>query len=216
MSAHAKSLCRRFTPGHLAAHEDARFSGHCGAGHGDCRGPHLPPRHHALVFASRLRLLGQHLRDRHRNRRAARPRYALSPQQRAHRRHPEIDLRGELSRHVRQQYRTHRLFAGGRHRHNRAPPLPCARALLDTPWRLLLCALLFPLVMFSAKLTHSYFLGMSGTHLADGRSLRHPERRGACPCRRRRKLDLAAPLASRRAYLACSPTAPPSTCSSCS
>ena len=30
------------------------------------------------------------------------------------------------------------------------------------PWRLLLCALLFPLVMFSAKLTHSYFLGMSG------------------------------------------------------
>jgi hypothetical protein len=28
---------------------------------------------------------------------------------------------------------------------------------------LLLCALLFPLVMFSAKLTHSYFLGMSGT-----------------------------------------------------
>ncbi|MGH6824534.1 hypothetical protein [Methyloceanibacter sp.] len=35
--------------------------------------------------------------------------------------------------------------------------------LLDTPWRLLLCALLFPLAMFSAKLTHSYFLGMSGT-----------------------------------------------------
>jgi hypothetical protein len=35
--------------------------------------------------------------------------------------------------------------------------------LLDTPWRLLVCALLFPLVMFSAKLTHSYFLGMSGT-----------------------------------------------------
>ena len=35
--------------------------------------------------------------------------------------------------------------------------------LLDTPWRLALCALLFPLVMFSAKLTHSYFLGMSGT-----------------------------------------------------
>ena len=35
--------------------------------------------------------------------------------------------------------------------------------LIDTPWRLLLCALLFPLVMFSAKLTHSYFLGMSGT-----------------------------------------------------
>ena len=35
--------------------------------------------------------------------------------------------------------------------------------LLDTPWRLVLCALLFPLVMFSAKLTHSYFLGMSGT-----------------------------------------------------
>jgi hypothetical protein len=34
--------------------------------------------------------------------------------------------------------------------------------LLDTPWRLMLCALLFPLVMFSAKLTHSYFLGMSG------------------------------------------------------
>jgi hypothetical protein len=33
----------------------------------------------------------------------------------------------------------------------------------DTPWRLLLCAVLFPLVMFSAKLTHSYFLGMSGT-----------------------------------------------------
>jgi hypothetical protein len=35
--------------------------------------------------------------------------------------------------------------------------------LLDTPWRLMLCALLFPLAMFSAKLTHSYFLGMSGT-----------------------------------------------------
>ena len=35
--------------------------------------------------------------------------------------------------------------------------------LVDTPWRLLLCALLFPLAMFSAKLTHSYFLGMSGT-----------------------------------------------------
>jgi len=35
--------------------------------------------------------------------------------------------------------------------------------LIDTPWRLLLCALLFPLVMFSAELTHSYFLGMSGT-----------------------------------------------------
>lgn len=35
--------------------------------------------------------------------------------------------------------------------------------LIDTPWRLLLCALLLPLVMFSAKLTHSYFLGMSGT-----------------------------------------------------
>lgn len=34
--------------------------------------------------------------------------------------------------------------------------------LIDSPWRLLLCALLFPLVMFSAKLTHSYFLGMSG------------------------------------------------------
>ena len=35
--------------------------------------------------------------------------------------------------------------------------------LIDTPWRFLLCAVLFPLVMFSAKLTHSYFLGMSGT-----------------------------------------------------
>jgi len=34
--------------------------------------------------------------------------------------------------------------------------------LRDTPWRLMLCPLLFPLVMFSAKLTHSYFLGMSG------------------------------------------------------
>jgi hypothetical protein len=34
--------------------------------------------------------------------------------------------------------------------------------LRDTPCRLMLCALLFPLVMFSAKLTHSYFLGMSG------------------------------------------------------
>jgi hypothetical protein len=42
--------------------------------------------------------------------------------------------------------------------------LVLARELvLDTPWRLMLCALLFPLVMFSAKLTHSYFLGMSGT-----------------------------------------------------
>ena len=35
--------------------------------------------------------------------------------------------------------------------------------LRDTPCRLMLCALLFPLVMFSAKLTHSYFLGMSVT-----------------------------------------------------
>ncbi len=34
--------------------------------------------------------------------------------------------------------------------------------LAGMPRRLLLCALLFPLVMFSAKLTHSYFLGMSG------------------------------------------------------
>ena len=33
----------------------------------------------------------------------------------------------------------------------------------DTPIRLLLCAVLFPLAMFSAKLSHSYFLGMSGT-----------------------------------------------------
>jgi hypothetical protein len=32
----------------------------------------------------------------------------------------------------------------------------------DTPLRFALCALLFPLAMFSAKLTHSYFLGMSG------------------------------------------------------
>lgn len=38
-----------------------------------------------------------------------------------------------------------------------------SETLIDTPWRLLLCAVLFPLVMFSAKLTHSYFLGMSGT-----------------------------------------------------
>ena len=37
------------------------------------------------------------------------------------------------------------------------------KLLIDMPWRLLLCALLFPLVMFSAKLTHSYFLGMSGS-----------------------------------------------------
>ena len=33
----------------------------------------------------------------------------------------------------------------------------------DTMIRLLLCAVLFPLAMFSAKLSHSYFLGMSGT-----------------------------------------------------
>jgi hypothetical protein len=33
----------------------------------------------------------------------------------------------------------------------------------DAPWRLVLCAVLFPIVMFSAKLTHSYFYGMSGT-----------------------------------------------------
>lgn len=39
-----------------------------------------------------------------------------------------------------------------------------ARDLLrDTPGRLALCAVLFPLAMFSAKLTHSYFRGMSGT-----------------------------------------------------
>ena len=60
-------------------------------------------------------------------RREARPRQSLSPQQRAHRRHPEIDLRGELSRHLGQQHRTHHLFAGGRHRLHRAPPRPRAR-----------------------------------------------------------------------------------------
>jgi hypothetical protein len=35
--------------------------------------------------------------------------------------------------------------------------------LIDTPLRFALCALLFPLVMFSSKLTHNYFMGMSGT-----------------------------------------------------
>ena len=53
------------------------------------------------------------------------------------------------------------IFAGGL----------CAALLLifahdlfrDAPWRLVLCAVLFPIVMFSAKLTHSYFYGMSGT-----------------------------------------------------
>src|SRR5581483_10834821 len=35
-------------------------------------------------------------------------------------------------------------------------------ALLDSPLRLAICALLFPLIMLSTKLTHSYFLGMSG------------------------------------------------------
>jgi hypothetical protein len=35
--------------------------------------------------------------------------------------------------------------------------------LIDTPLRFALCALLFPLLMFSTKLTHSYFMGMSGT-----------------------------------------------------
>ena len=35
--------------------------------------------------------------------------------------------------------------------------------LVERPWRFGLCALLFPLVMFSPKLAHSYFLGMSGT-----------------------------------------------------
>ena len=39
-----------------------------------------------------------------------------------------------------------------------------ARDLLqEMPWRLAACAVLFPLVMFSAKLTHSYFRGMSRT-----------------------------------------------------
>ena len=39
-----------------------------------------------------------------------------------------------------------------------------ARDLLrDQPWRLAACAVLVPLGMFSAKLTHSYFRGMSGT-----------------------------------------------------
>ena len=33
---------------------------------------------------------------------------------------------------------------------------------IETPLRFAFCALLFPLVMFSAKLTHNYFLGMSG------------------------------------------------------
>ena len=33
----------------------------------------------------------------------------------------------------------------------------------DAPIRMMLCAVLFPLAMFSAKLSHSYFLGMSGT-----------------------------------------------------
>lgn len=41
--------------------------------------------------------------------------------------------------------------------------LNLARPILaDTPWRYALCAILFPLAIFSAKLTHSYFLGMSG------------------------------------------------------
>lgn len=39
-----------------------------------------------------------------------------------------------------------------------------ARDLLrDTPARWILCALLFPLAIFSAKLSHSYYFGMSGT-----------------------------------------------------
>ena len=36
-------------------------------------------------------------------------------------------------------------------------------ALKQTPLRLAICAILFPLVMLSTKLTHCYFLGMSGT-----------------------------------------------------
>ena len=34
--------------------------------------------------------------------------------------------------------------------------------LVDAPLRFALCALLFPLVMLSSKLTHNYFMGMSG------------------------------------------------------
>ena len=35
--------------------------------------------------------------------------------------------------------------------------------LHDRPWRFAVCAILFPLVMFSPKLVHSYFRAMSGT-----------------------------------------------------
>ena len=186
--------------GHLAAHEDIGFSGGCRARHGDRGGADLPPRHHAVVVAPRLRLLGQHLRDRHRNRRAARPRYASSPQQRAHRRHPEVGLRGELSRHVREQYRPHRLFAGGRHRHNRAPPLPCPRA----PDRHAVAAsALRPAVPagdVQRQADAQLFPRHERNHLADGGSVRHPERCSACPRRRRRELELAAAVAARRAY----------------
>ena len=38
--------------------------------------------------------------------------------------------------------------------------------------------------MFSAKLTHSYFLGMSGTIWLTADLFVITERRGACPCRR--------------------------------
>ena len=203
-------------PGHLATHEDLGLSGGCGARHGDRCGPHLPPRHHAVVDAPELRLLGQHLRDRHRNRRAARPRYAPSPQQRAHRRHPEIGLRGELSRHVREQYRTHRLFAGGRHRHNRPPPLPCPRA----PDRHAVAAsALRPAVPpgdVQRQADAQLFPRHEWDHLADGGSVRHPERGRACPRRHRREFKLAAALACSPRLSACSLTAPPSTCSSCS
>ena len=80
----------------------------------------------------------------------------------------------------------------------------------------MLCALLFPLVMFSAKLTHSYFLGMSGAIWLTADLFVIAERRGACPCRRQLKAQPGCSSRCSPACLACSPTAPPSTCSSCS
>ena len=203
-------------PGHFATHEDVGLSGSCRADHYDSCGPHLPPRHHAVVVASRLRLSG-----------------ATSPGIVA-----ETGVRlglDTLLRHNNEHivvipklvYAANYLVTSGSNTGLIVYSLAVGIAitalllflarelLIDTPWRLLLCALLFPLVMSSAKLTHSYFLGMSGTiwltadlfvilsAAALARAVTAESQTG-CSSRSSPRLS------------ACSLTAPPSTCSSCS
>ena len=89
------------------------------------------------------------------------------------------------------------------------------KLLIDTPWRLLLCALLFPLVMFSAKLTHSYFLGMSGTIWLTADLFVILSAAALARAVTAESSNWLVLSYSRR-LSACSLTAPPSICSSCS